>query len=338
MANRRTEHPNERARTISYTCSTHELTPWKGEVPKGFLVDFLGVLTDGTFRTQFGIDPSAIGGAFSSHSCSSKSRTENAEWWFETVNWFEAAREARDHYVMITLGACYGAQAVGAYRALQIVNPLPCKLVAVEPVPANYHWVRKHFKDNGIDPDDHWLVPMAISDSNDPVLFPVGAPGSGANNCVATNDPKERAILAEEIIRNGKRRDTLRGLLTENSTRMVKNLIPGPGYLAEIKYVSAVTLRDVLSPFDVVDYVEADMQQSEIFVFPPFMDLLKKKVRRIHIGTHGAENHRMLHELFAKNGWHIVFSYEPDATHDSPLGPIELNDGVLTVRNPNVLG
>jgi hypothetical protein len=37
----------------------------------------------------------------------------DGEGWFEAVNWVEAAREARGRYVMITLGACYAAQAVG---------------------------------------------------------------------------------------------------------------------------------------------------------------------------------------------------------------------------------
>ena len=61
--------------------------------------------------------------------------------------------------------------------------------------------------------------------------------------------------------------------------------------MAEIKLVSAVTLRDVLAPFELVDYLDFDIQQSEIIVFPPFLDLLKRKVRRIHIGTHGKDVH-----------------------------------------------
>ena len=313
-----------------------ELKPWQGEVPKGYLADFLGVLTDGSFRTQYGIDPAVIGGGHQNTDFPTF-KNENGEWWFEAVNWFEAAREARDRFVMITLGACYGAQAVGAYRTMKIVNPdMPIKLVAVEPVPENYEWVRKHFMDNGIDPDDHWLVPTAISDRNDPVLFPVGAAGSGANNCVATNKPKERKILADRIIANGKAVDTLRALMVENSTKIVKNLLPDQESLAELKFVSSLTLRDFLGPFDYVDYLEADIQESEIVVFPPFMDLLRKKVRRIHMGTHGTENHRTLHKLFVKHGWEIIFSYEPDATHNSPLGPFVLNDGVLSMRNPHI--
>src|SRR5205085_9725265 len=79
----------------------------------------------------------------------------NGEDWFERANWIAAAREARGRFAMITLGACWGAQAVGAARALQLLNPMPCKLVAVEPVPENYAWICQHMRDNGIDPDEH---------------------------------------------------------------------------------------------------------------------------------------------------------------------------------------
>jgi hypothetical protein len=71
-------------------------------------------------------------------------------------------------------------------------------------------------------------------------------------------------------------------------------------------------------------------------VFPPCIDLLGKKVRRIHIGTHGTDVHKALHDLFQQNGWDIIFSFEPNATFDTPLGCFDTNDGVLTVRNPRL--
>ena len=119
-----------------------------------------------------------------------------------------------------------------------------------------------------------------------------------------------------------------------NTTGLTKDLVPGHNFMAEIKLMSAVTLADILGPFDHVDYLESDIQQSEILVFPPFIDLLRRKVRRIHIGTHGKDVHRSLHQLFDQSGWDIVFSYEPNTKFDSPLGEFTTNDGVLTVKNP----
>ena len=145
------------------------IKPWAGKVPKGYLVDFLGVLTDAKFREMFGVNPATTGGTDVE---TRLPRIEDGEGWFETANWILAARAARDRFVMVTLGACYGAQAVGSCRAMQLLNPMPYKLVAVEPEPENYEWTRRHMRDNGINPDDQWLVKSAISARNDPVLFP----------------------------------------------------------------------------------------------------------------------------------------------------------------------
>ena len=312
--------------------------PFAGAVPKGYTVDFLGILTDARFQEAQGIDPDTVGGHHVTTALPPlwDKDTGNGEGWIEIVNWFVAAREARDRFVMITLGACWGAQAVGSAAALRRVNPMPCKLVAVEPVPMNFQWTARHMRDNGIDPDRQWLLETAISDRNTPVLFPVGAPGSGAQNCVATNRPAMREVYADELIAAGRSDEALRSLLVDNTTGITKSLVAGSNLTAEVKIVSAVTLRDLLGPFDVVDYLESDIQQSEIVVFPPYMDLLKRKVRRIHIGTHGRDVHWTLHDMFKQQGWEMVFSYEPNAEHESARGPFSTNDGILTVRNPGL--
>jgi hypothetical protein len=164
------------------------ITPYAGTSPKGFDVDFLGTLTDSRFLLDFGGNPA-------------KTRLPvigDGEFWFEAVNWVEAARAARGRYVMVTLGACYGAQAVGAQRALTALNPM-----SVEPESDNMKWLRKHFADNGIDPDRQWLLQSAISDSNEPVYFPVGSPGSGAQNCFSTNSRDARENYLRHFVESG---------------------------------------------------------------------------------------------------------------------------------------
>ena len=111
----------------------------------------------------------------------------------------------------------------------------------------------------------------------------------------------------------------------------------GPQLHAEIKIISAITLKELLGPFDVVDYLESDIQQSEILVFPPFIDLLRKKVRRIHIGTHGAETSTMpctsCSRIMAGTSSSAM---RPTPCTILPLGKFETNDGILTVRNPDL--
>jgi hypothetical protein len=319
------------------------VTPWVGKVPSGYLADFSGALTDAEFTSESS-DPRfrlMVGPCGEDGSARAQPRLptiEDGEVWFEALNWVMAAREAKGRFVMMTLGANYGAQAVGSYRILQQLNPMPCKLVAVEPVPENYEWTLRHFRNNDIDPAEHWLVPLALGADVTPVLFPVGAPGSGAQNAIATNNAEARQQYVEAFSQGGDEvvMAALRNLLLHNTTGLTRNLIEGRDLTAEIKLVSAITLHELLSPFDRIDYVEADIQQSEIAVFPPFIDLMRKKVHRIHIGTHGRDVHWSLHELFAQHGWTMVFSFEPNARHDTVLGSFETNDGVLTVVNPDL--
>jgi hypothetical protein len=238
---------------------------------------------------------------------------------------------------MVTLGACFGAQAVGSYKALQLVNPMPAKLVAVEAEPQCHAWVFEHFRNNGIDPDRHWIVKAALSDTSDPVLFPVGGAGTGLQNAMVTNRSLSRKRFADTICDEGRAEAALRELFLHGSTGLRRDLLAGDDrFAAEIKVVSALTLRDILGPFDLVDYLEADIQQSELIVFPPFMSELRRKVRRIHIGTHGRYVHRFLARTFRREGWEILFDFEPDATHETSLGRFTTGDGVLTVRNPSL--
>jgi O-methyltransferase len=309
------------------------IAPWSGPVPGGFTADFLGVRTAHAFLplTTF---PEA-------ESVDREVRTllpdiTDGELWFEAVNWVEAARAARGQFTMVTLGANYGAQAVGAFAALQALNPMPCKLVAVEPVPENLARTKRHMRANGIDPDQHWLIGSAIGQSNAPMLFPIGSPGSGAQNGFATNEPAARENYVSAMQSAGQVEQALASLLLNNTTGIMTNLVPGFDLPAEIKLVSCVTLRDIVSAFDEIDYIESDIQQSEILVFPPAMALLKKKVRRIHIGTHGAETHAELRRLFLADGWQLVFDFAPNSRFETTLGRFETNDGVLTVLNPTM--
>lgn len=121
------------------------IQPWGGDVPVGYRADFLGTLTDLSFEEAWGVDPKAAGGGFTQTAppVPGLSDDQNGEFWFEAADWVLAANDARGSYVMVTLGACFGYQAVGAYRALQQLNPMPCRLVAIDAIPENIEWTRR---------------------------------------------------------------------------------------------------------------------------------------------------------------------------------------------------
>ena len=309
------------------------LSPYKGSPPVEFFVDFLGTLIHADFRVPSGADRSHANGSYVE---TRLPVIENGEGFFEAANWFLAAKEAKNSYTMITLGACYGGQAVGAALALNLINPMPVKLVAVEPEPTNMLWVRRHFIDNGLNPDEHWLLESVLGANNKPIIFPVGSPGSGAQNSFSTNEDAARVNYVNELVQSGNAEVALRRLLLENTTGIHKLLVANSDFDSEIQLLSAIPLDEVLGPFDRIDYLESDIQQSEIIVFPPARKTLKRKVRRIHLGTHGKDVHRELRDMFVKDGWDLVFDFEPNAEFVTNLGKFATNDGVLTVTNPDL--
>ena len=78
-------------------------------VPGGYITDFLGTLIDTRF---LGLDPNKFPARVTHEDIPTLRDNDqgDGEWWFETVDWFVAAESARDRFVMISLGASYGAQ------------------------------------------------------------------------------------------------------------------------------------------------------------------------------------------------------------------------------------
>ena len=100
--------------------------------------------------------------------------------------------------------------------------------------------------------------------------FPVGAATIGGHNCVSTNDMSARRLYLQTLLDQRRCEQALSDILLRNSTGIVKDLVADDNSAAEIQFVSCVTLSDVLGPFDFVDYVESDIQQSETNVFSPW--------------------------------------------------------------------
>jgi hypothetical protein len=125
---------------------------------------------------------------------------------------------------MISLGAAFGRQLVGAFKALHALNPLPALLVGVDPVPENCAWMRAHMGTNGIDPGDHWIIEAAVACDNEPILFPVGAPGTGRNSAVEINAAEFRRTTLDLLKRDGESERVLENVLLHNSTGVVREL------------------------------------------------------------------------------------------------------------------
>jgi len=240
------------------------MEPYSEYVDRGFSIDFVGQRTDAKFWTTLDRDPQLVGGC---NAQTTLPKLADGEEWFEYFNWVAAAREARGSYVMMTLGSCFGLQVVGSYLTLQALNPLPAMLVAVDGVPENIEMTRQHFRNNGIDPEEHWLVEAALSGDNKPVLFPVGSPGSGAQNCTETNSEAARMAILELARRNGNVEHLAQNLLLRNSTDLTIDLVPNSdcGFTGEIAFVSRPKLKFPVK-LERIDPVAVTEEEGNIFL------------------------------------------------------------------------
>src|SRR5580704_15869294 len=327
----RSEQPMADDRFVEIDAMLGKVTPWSGYAPDGYMTDFLGILTDENFLWTKAV-PFTPGGGYVTPE--RPTLATFGETYFEIADWFYSALDATDRYVAVSLGAAYGFQLVGAWKTLQAVNPMPAHLVAVEPVPVNCQWTRKHMVDNGINPDEHSIIQAALGADNEPILFPIGAPGTGVTSAIGVNAAASRQVYVDLFRKSDQSERILHNIFLFNSTGVSQEL--GLGYTGELKFVSALTLRDVLSPFERIDLLEVDIQRSELDVIAPGFDIVNRKVRRVHIGTHGRDIHAALRALFSDAGWQIVFDYPPDCRHKTERGVLELGDGILTARNPAV--
>jgi hypothetical protein len=70
---------------------------------------------------------------------------------------------------------------------------------------------------------------------------------------------------------------------------------------------------------------------------PSLAKLESDAVQVVAVGPVPERNtHGVLLGGFERNGWNIVFNCDPDRMHDTSLETFKTNDGVLTVKNPNL--
>ena len=309
------------------------LEPWHGKVPGGHRVNFLGVMTSLAYYHEVELKDfddleQARGGDYDA--VTRLPEVGDGERYFEWVNAVEAAREARDRFVLVEAGGGFGARSVDAHAALGVLNPLPETYVVIEAVPQHLDWARQHFAANGLDPAEHWLINALVNDTGRPELF-AHAPGVYFSNIIDTA-ARQRVFDAAE---NGGVLDAvLRNLMVEGRMGLTIPVQGDDDTTMQVDFISALRLETILMPLPTVDLLDLDIQLAEERVVPDAIEMIERKVRRLHIGTHQPPIHDKLVELLRERGWRLVFCYEPYGKFDTPLGRFETGDGILTALNP----
>jgi hypothetical protein len=99
--------------------------------------------------------------------------------------------------------------------------------------------------------------------------------------------------------------------------------------------VRTVTLEEVIGDIRYIDLIDMDIQNAEKEVVPANMTLMTKRIRRAYVETHWPETHDICEWAFREAGWQIKYSYAPNTTVETKLGPVEFGgSGSLAAINP----
>jgi FkbM family methyltransferase len=288
--------------------------PWEGDVEPGWIVNWLGVRTRASVQSE--------GGELAAPMYVVSEPPALSEDFLEWVAVLESVVDSTGSFVMVELGAGWGRWLVNAAVALKQLDPdRPFRLVGVEAEPTHFEWLGRHFRDNGIDPEEHTLVKAAVDEKDGWVRFQRGEPSAWYGQSIERDDPESK--LSGPVSR----------LIRWTRNTAANRLAIGRD-VRKVRRSRAVSLTTLLEPLDVVDLIDADVQGVEADVFEAAAEGLARKVRRVHIGTHGRDNERRLRSLFERLGWECRFDYAGDTENDTPWGPLVFEDGMQSWINP----
>jgi len=287
--------------------SFHEFPLPEEPVPHGFDRDFLGVLTRLDFEDRK-FNPGY---------------PEFEQHYFEWIALLESVLDARDRYTLIELGAAYGVWSVRAAVAIRRrFGAMPVRLIAVEADPFHFDWMKLHFSDNRLRPEDHTLLHAAVSAGGRSLPFLVRSPeGTERPN---TWFGQALADWAGEVV------EADAGEYGGRTVRLHEN---GWGSIA----VPQITLPAILDQVDRADLLHMDIQGMEYEVLNSAIDSVTSKVRRIAAATHSREIDNGLRALLVSRGWQCAAAYAPGETAETSWGQLSFADGVQVWLNPNRL-
>lgn len=216
----------------------------------------------------------------------------------EFVGTLKAIEAGSGPFVSVELGAGWGSWSVTSGLAARRAGRDPIRLYAVEASAGKVANMRRHFIDNGFDPDRHHLVHAVVGPTDGSALFPlVDVVGDWGGEAVFTDAVEERE-----------------------------------GFEA----IPSMTLETLLKDEKLVDLIHCDIQGAEATVVRAAAEMLTRKVRYMVIGTHSRSIEGTIHEVLSSRGW-ILENDQPSPYLHRPDGGSSIAfDGTQVWRNPQV--
>jgi FkbM family methyltransferase len=270
---------------------------WSGHAEPDSFRDFLGT------RTRCAYLPEAyagLAGTVEGYPGTERAALHDvAEW----IGLLSAVLDAGESFVGVELGAGWGPWVVAGAAAARIRGIRDIKLAAVEGAASHVAFLRQHFADNDLLPDDHIIMHAAVGTYDGVARFP------------RLHDP----VLewSAEALYEGAAHTA--GRIEQTSLNY-----------DEIPCVSVPTLLSRMPP---VDVIHMDIQGSERDVVRESIGALSAGVRRLVIGTHGRDIEADLLGILATAGW--VLEVETRCMLVQRGQRFDLfRDGVQVWRNP----
>lgn len=279
---------------MSFEESFHRFKRFAKLVPRDYSANFLGAIARNSYTTEE-IRP-LFGGSIEIEPPYPSANEEYFEW----VDLLEAVLGANEQFTFMELGAGFGRWSVNAALAARQQGKT-YRIVAIEPEPIHFAWLKEKVRDNGLDPGRCELVEAAVAKEEGEAEFYTG---------------NSDGWYGQSLV------SVTRG-----------HSAPG----VEIQKVKTITLNQCLERIDTVDLIDMDVQSAEFEILDGSRSPLETNVRRVHIGTHGHEIEQNPRDLFKELGWASRFDFECQGVRETPIGPVDFLDGVQSWINPSFI-
>jgi hypothetical protein len=242
-----------------------------------------------------------------------------ADYHAETIEWLgllKSALTARDHFVAMELGAGIGPWLVAGAVAARLRGIHDLHLCGVEGDPGRFALMQQHFRDNGIDPDQHSLFQAGVGIVSGMAKWP------------RLQDYRNVAG-ARPIRQTGEGDNSLDDRDLDYVAHMSDEFVD----------IDVIGIRDLLVDRPAWDFVHMDVQGTEVDLCRCCADLLSERVRYLVVGTHSRKLDGDLLEIMLNESWILEnekpcqFVFKADAR---TLETMTTLDGTQVWRNPRL--
>jgi FkbM family methyltransferase len=296
----------------------------------GVYVDFLGISTTSECSMTVISPPQETLDLSSMHQQAAGKRVtvyeqgtdlphRSTEEYLEYVDILTAVDKAEGKFTFVDLGAGLGFWSIVAHHACLRRKRMPqiqSQILSVEPSPFRCGVIENNFKLNGIDSSNAYIANCGLTQLDEGQFYmPVGETHDGLAACILQSPDMDKFF-----------RDypSAKAFNSEFSGK-VQPFVP----------IKTRKLASLLEPVNKVDLIDWDIQALEFEVILANRELLKKKVKNMHISTHRQHIDHYLMQVLIADGWKINYFYPLNQISETPYGTFMFGDGRISVSRDN---